>query len=804
MKVVKAKRSGHVPGASPLPLRRPLVAWRRSAAVLAGALVMSNASALPSFAEIQRDFQPSDATLLDRNGELIHAMRLNSRERRLSWIKLDDISPALRNALIASEDKRFYAHGGVDWSAALAAAWGNVVNSKTRGASTITMQLAGLLDQDLRRNSAPRSAAQKIGQVVVAQSLERQWRKDQILEAYLNLVSFRGELVGVHALSRVMFDKHPSGLNQIEAAIAVALIRAPNARPAKVAERACIILKSQHLASECKGLEGVTELALARPAAKIDLAGGSAQQASPQLAPHLAQHLVRELARGAGRPLRTTLDAGVQRFARAALARQLAALTERNIEDGAVLVLDNATGEVLSWVGSSGEFSAAAEVDGVVARRQAGSTLKPFLYEMALEMKWLTAASVLDDAAINLPTAAGLYIPQNYDKHFKGLVSVRTALGSSLNIPAVRTLVAVTPERFFQRLQALGFQLREGGDYYGYSLALGSADVSLLALTNAYRTLANQGRYSPVRTDFRAVAAGASIGPSGPSAASAAKEAAPRAVMDPAAAFIVSDILSDRSARARTFGLESALATRIWTAVKTGTSKDMRDNWCVGYSDRYTVGVWVGNASGLPMWDVSGVTGAAPIWQEVMQFLHSGRVAGRAGQPSRAPVKPPPGVLAQAIRYQGQLEAPRTEYFLAGTEQSEIALSKPDDINPAIRYPTPGMLIALDPDIPPARQRVRFAAQGITKGSWLLDGKPVSDLIQGRGQRLQNKLHNGGAGVPISLALDWSPWPGKHGLALLDGHGVVVDTIQFEVRGAVEKASGQKSQPKKPVRKSNA
>jgi penicillin-binding protein 1C len=795
MKAAKAKRS-ELQLPLQLPLRSPwrLNALHLRAALLAGALVMSNASALPSFAEIQRDFQPSDATLLDRNGELIHAMRLNAKERRLSWIKLDDISPALRNALIASEDKRFYAHGGVDWSAALAAAWGNVVNSKTRGASTITMQLAGLLDQDLRRNGAPRSAAQKIGQVVVAQSLERQWRKDQILEAYLNLVSFRGELVGVHALSRVMFDKHPSGLNQIEAAIAVALIRAPNARPAKVTERACTILKSQHLASECKGLEGVTELALARPAAKIDLAGGSAQQASPQLAPHLAQHLVRELARGAGRPLRTTLDAGVQRFARAALARQLAALTERNIEDGAVLVLDNATGEVLSWVGSSGEFSAAAEVDGVVARRQAGSTLKPFLYEMALEKKWLTAASVLDDAAINLPTAAGLYIPQNYDKHFKGLVSVRTALGSSLNIPAVRTLVTVTPERFFQRLQALGFQLREGGDYYGYSLALGSADVSLLALTNAYRALANQGRYGPVRTDFGPTAG----------AASAVKEAAPRAVMDPAAAFIVSDILSDRSARARTFGLESALSTRIWTAVKTGTSKDMRDNWCVGYSDRYTVGVWVGNASGLPMWDVSGVTGAAPIWQEVMQFLHGGRVAGRAGQPSHAPVKPPPGVLAQTIHYQGQLEAPRTEYFLAGTEQSEIALSKPDDINPAIRYPTPGMLIALDPDIPPARQRVRFAAQGITKGSWLLDGKPVSDLIPGKGQRLQNKLHNGGAGGATGLALDWSPWPGKHGLALLDGRGIVVDTIQFEVRGAVEKAPGQKSQPKKPVRKSNA
>ena len=727
---------------------------RCAARAIAIALLLACASAraIPTFAEVQRDFKSSEANLYDRHGVLIHQLRMNPKERRLSWIKLEDVSPALRNALIASEDRRFYQHSGIDWNAAAAAAWGNLWNTRTRGASTLTMQLAGLMDEDLRRRKSPRSITQKLSQAVIAQSLERNWRKDQILEAYLNLVSFRGELVGVHALSRVLFDKHPSGLDQREAAIAVGLIRGPNARSAKVAERACAILKEQKAADECKGLDGITELTLARSSANIELASSP----GPQLAPHLAHKLLKE----PGQSVRSTLDAGTQRFVKDALTRQLSALVERNIEDGAVIVIDNASGDVLAWVGSSGTLSDAAQVDGAVALRQAGSTLKPFLYEMAIERKWLTAASILNDSAINLPTAAGLYVPQNYDKHFKGLVSLRTALGSSLNIPAVRTLVTVTPERFFQRLQALGFNLRESGDYYGYSLALGSADVSLLALTNAYRALANQGSYSPLRTVMN-------------------ERAAPsRTVMDPASVFIVADIMSDRSARARSFGLESALSTRIWTAVKTGTSKDMRDNWCVGFSDRYTVGVWVGNASGLPMWDVSGVTGAAPIWQEVIQYLH--RVTG---QPWKSPVQPA-GVMVRAIRYEDQLEAPRNEYFLAGTEQSLIAKANPDGIRPAIRYPTMGMLVALDPDIPPGHQRMRFAAQGLTKGSWLLDGKPVATA----------------PGKPKSnadITQDWMPWPGKHTLLLLDAKGAVMDQVRFEVRGAQERVAVKGGKKKK-------
>ena len=728
-----------------------------SGAVLMLVLSAGPVYALQSFTDVQLEFRSSEASLYDRKGQLLQQIRLNPNERRLSWVALEDVSPALRNALVASEDRRFYQHSGVDWNAVAAAAWGNLWNTRTRGASTITMQLAGLLDDDLRRRNAPRSIPQKMSQVVVAQQLERNWRKDQILEAYLNLVSFRGELVGIHALSRVLFGKHPSGLSQREAAIAVALIRGPNAKPARVAERACRILQEQHAAQECKGLEDFTLLALVRTGSNSEVI---VTTSAPQLAPHLA----RKLLRTPGQTVRSTLDAGVQRFANDALRRQLASLVERNIEDGAVVVLDNASGDVLAWVGSSGSFSNAADVDGVVALRQAGSTLKPFLYELAIEKKWMTAASILNDAAINLPTASGLYIPQNYDKQFKGLVSVRTALASSLNIPAVRTLVTVTPTTFFERLQKLGFQLRESGDYYGYSLALGSADVSLLALSNAYRALANQGRYSGVRTTL---------------ADPAVKM---NKVMEPGAAFIIGDILSDRSARSRTFGLENALSTRIWTAVKTGTSKDMRDNWAVGYSDRYTVGVWVGNASGLPMWDVSGVTGAAPVWQEVMQYLH-----GRDQLRQQIPQKPA-GVVQQEISYADKIEAPRQEYFLSGTEQSLITTAKSDDITIAIRYPTPGMLVALDPDIPPQRQRIRFAADGLSSGWWRLDGKLLAPPAVKPGRKTNHQA----AAADQQLALDWMPWPGRHVLELLDHKMAVVDQVRFEVRGAVENLAQQK------------
>ena len=713
-------------------------AWLAAAAWPAGAV--------STYEQTRQDFRPSETLLLDRHGEVIQRLRTNAKVRRGQWVALGDVSPALRTALVLSEDKRFYEHSGVDWQAVSAAAWGNLWNTRTRGASTITMQLAGLLDEDWRSRAGGRTLVQKVGQTVSAQRLESGWRKDEILEAYLNLVPFRGELVGIDALSRTLFGKAASGLDEREAVVAAALVRSPNATAAQVAQRACVTLRLMQLVPEgarpvsCDGLSTFASGALQQ----------RAYASSEGLAPHLARLMLRQAGSGkagAPRELRSSVHAPLQRFAVQTLRQHLRELAGRHVEDGAIIVLDNASGEVLAWVGSSGELSAAAEVDAVLARRQPGSTLKPFLYAQAIAERRLTAASLLDDSSAHIPTPGGLYIPQNYDRQFKGLVSVRTALGASFNVPAVRALVMVSPDAFARQLRAAGLPLQESGDYYGYSLALGSSEVTLLALANAYRTLGNGGRYSPPR--FSSATADRGAGRGGVQA------------IDRRAAFIVSDILSDPMARARTFGTRSVLTTPFWTAVKTGTSKDMRDNWALGYSQRYTVGVWVGNASGAPMWDVSGTSGAAPVWADLMHYLHS-------GEPSRAPL-PPAGVVQVDTRFGQHIEAARKEWFIKGTEQSLVALHGPDSSGRQARITAPatGTIVALDPDIPPAHQRLVFTAEG-RNVRWLMDGREFA-----RGAQAY-----------------WLPWPGRHVVRLVDASGKVLDEIRIEVRGAGVRQAG--------------
>ncbi|SDM47632.1 penicillin-binding protein 1C [Oryzisolibacter propanilivorax] len=764
------------------------------------------ARALPTFDEVRAAHRPSDVQLLSREGEPLQRVRLDDSVRRGDWLALADISPALRTALVLSEDRRFYAHSGVDWAAVSAAAWANLWNRRTRGASTITMQLAGLLDDDWRAGAGGRSAAQKLGQAVAAQVLDRRWRKDQILEAYLNLVPLRGELVGIDALARTLFGKAAHGLDAREAAVAAALVRAPNARAAVVARRACGVLRDMQAGTrvDCDALDLFTEGALQR----------RGWAPSTGIAPHYARQWLRAAGPDAARRgERTTLSAPLQRVAAGLLARHLRELSGRHVQDGALVVLDNRSGEVLAWVGSSGPLSQAAEVDAVLAPRQPGSTLKPFLYAQAIAERRLTAASLVEDSAAHIPTASGLYVPQNYDRQFKGHVSVRTALAASLNVPAVRTLVMVTPDAFYAQLRALGLPLAQGAGYYGYSLALGASEVPLLHLANAYRALANGGRFTPVR--LRAAAAerpgstGAGVnrrGTTGTAPATrtnaggaqsrmepAAPPPRPVQALDAAAAFIVGDILSDTNARVRTFGTDSVLGTRFWTAVKTGTSKDMRDNWAVGWSERYTVAVWVGNASGAAMHDVSGSSGAAPVWAELMQWLHR-------DLPSRAP-KPPGGVVRQAVRFAAAqpagdwLESPRQEWFLAGTQQALFAMDKgagspggtraggQKDLKSStaaaaaaqaptarIALPAPGTIIALDPDIPPAHQHLRLLAQDTPAGqalAWRIQGQAVAQ--------------GSDAG--------WLPWPGRHTLELVDTRGHVLDSVRIEVRGAGVRAA---------------
>lgn len=714
-----------------------------SAAALAGSLLVpvARGATLPSFQSVRATHQPSDLILLDRHGQTLQTVRRDMRVRRLPWVSLSDISPAMRTAIILSEDQRFWQHSGVDWQAVAGSAWANLWNQRTRGASTVTMQLAGLLSEAPSSGTARRNWSQKVSQAWHAGQLERQWRKSDILEAYLNLVPFRGEMVGLAAMSQTLFRKHPSGLDAQEAAIAAALVRGPNARAEVVARRACQVLTLQQ--RSCQGLDLLTSVALKQK--------GSAML-SEQLAPHLARLAVQQTPAGTVE-VATTLDARWQRLARDLLRQHLSELSHQGVEDGAVLVLDNASGEVLAWVGGSGELSQAAHVDAVLARRQPGSTLKPFVYALAFERRILTPASLLHDSPLQLPTGAGLYIPQNYDRRFRGWVSVRTALGNSLNVPAVRAGAMLGSDVLAQRLNDLGLGLREPGGYYGPGLALGSAEVTLRDLSNAYRTLANGGVWSPLRWQ------------TAPTRQAAPGEV-PHRVMPVDVAYLVSDILSDNTARSLTFGLDSVLATRGFAAVKTGTSKDMRDNWCVGYTSRYTVGVWVGNASGSPMRNVSGVSGAAPIWASLVRELHR-------AQPSVAPM-PPASVVRQPISFEasepaeaassGVVDVPRLEVFLAGTQQAVWSLSGVHGgrgAERAIQSPANGGIFAIDPDMPPQVQRIALRTAQ-SRGQWWLNGKRLG---------------------PATLR-HWQPWPGRHQLSLRSPQGQVIDEVRFEVRGA--------------------
>ena len=743
---------------------------------LACALVFAAAlpaHAIPSFSQVKQEFASSESILLDRDGVELHRLRTNPNIRRGQWVALEDISPALQTAMVFSEDKRFYEHSGVDWKAVSAAAWGNLWNEKTRGASTLSMQLVGLVNEDLRRGHQRRTLLQKFGQAVSAQKLDAKWKKSEILEAYLNLVPFRGEIVGIDALSRTLFGKAAHGLNAREAAIAAALVRAPNAKPPAVAQRACGVLAQ---------LQNVPRTPLLCDSLSLFATGAMQRKAwspSEGIAPHVAQRLLAGQASGSS--VRSTLSAPLQRYATEQLRQTMHELTGRNVRDGAIVVLDNATGEVLAWVGASASTSSAPQVDYVLALRQPGSTLKPFLYAQAIAERRLTAASLLDDSAAAIPTQSGLYVPRNYDRNFRGWVSLRQAMAASLNVPAVRTIGMVGVNRFAEQLQRLGIRLPHTGDYYGYSLALGSAEMSLLQLSNAYRALANGGRYSETRTLFQ---------PGPQPAAAAANQSPPlsaskptfRQALDARASFIVSHILSDNNARIPTFGNNSVLHTRFWSAVKTGTSKDMRDNWAIGYSEHHTVGVWVGNAQGQAMWDVSGTTGAAPIWASVMRYLHR-------STPSRPP-QPPAGLVRTRVEFGNSASSPasaptlktgmpssnsaepaRMEWFIQGTEQTSFVRSQrqPNPATAHILNPVHGSLLALDPDIPPKRQRLMLqASAGASANSrWLIDGKLV------------------GKGTTVR----WMPWPGKHRITLQSANGQTLHEVQIEVRGAMVKPS---------------
>ncbi|MBF0214503.1 MAG: penicillin-binding protein 1C, partial [Magnetococcales bacterium] len=503
----------------------------------------------------------------------------------------------------------------------------------------------------------------------------------------------------------------------------------------RTAKRACVLARRHAPEVSCATLEEMAHRLLRGRLPPI--------RHADSWAPHAARRLLEPMKGGDSipvAPIRSTLDGPLQRFASELLNHQLRLLEEHQVRNGAVLVADTLSGEVLAYVGGGDNHPATRYVDGVRAFRQAGSTLKPFLYQLALEQHLITPASLLEDSPVALSTPTGVYVPKNYDHSFQGWVSARMALASSLNVPAVRTLLLTGLPPFIQRLRQLGYdRVQQDGEYYGYALALGSVEVSLWQQVTAYRSLALGGRLSPLRLR--------------------AKENDPPAetrVASAASSFLVADMLADPVARSLTFGLNNPLSTPFWSAVKTGTSKQMRDNWCIGFSPRYTVGVWVGNFEGQPMRDVSGVSGAAQIWLELMLHLHQPDTP----DPALPPI-PPAGVIQVATTFHPPLEPPRLEWYLTGTEMTDIRLNDTSSRPPRIAEPDDGTILALDPDIPPGHQRLFPRMEPAHPDHrWRMDGEPWQATHEG-----------------------WALLPGRHRLELLNAEDQIVATARFQVRG---------------------
>lgn len=551
------------------------------------------------------------ARFLDRDGHVLREVRAGDRSRA-SWISLEEAGDVVPKAILAAEDQRFLEHGGVDpFAVVRSLAIDLRAGRPVTGASTITMQLARLV------RPHPRNLAGKIEEAALAVRIEDKLTKDQIFVEYMNRAPFGPNLRGIDAASRFYFDKPARELSLAEAATLAAIPRGPEVYALeKHADRA--LRRRDRILARMRAAGAITEEA-------YDRATREPLYVRKHVPTFGAPHLVDALMTGDLDPrlgalrsgvVETTIASDLQGEAEQAAVVALAPLAEKRVTSASVLVIDNATGDVLAYVGSAGYFDAKTQGqnDGVRAKRQPGSTLKPFVYGLAMEKLGFTAATALPDIEMELPLVTGPYAPKNYDERYHGPVRMREALGSSFNVPAVWTAMEIGAPALLDRLHALGMgSLAEAPDYYGPALALGDGEVTLLELTNAYATLARGGVQKPLRFTRSTPA---STG---------------ERVMPADVAHVLADVLMDKNARLPSFGERSVLELPFDVAAKTGTSKGFRDNWTVGFTSEVTVGVWVGNFDGSPMSGVSGITGAGPIFRSVMLAAMQGRTAAPLG-----------------------------------------------------------------------------------------------------------------------------------------------------------------------------
>ena len=601
--------------------RRPFAA----AAVVVGlpTLLFGAWLATPPPAELLAPGEAPSLTIEDRHGTILRTTRAGDGSRA-RWMPIASIDPDLLAAFIAVEDRRFFEHAGVDPRAIGRAARDNArARRVVSGASTVTMQLARLV------SPAPRTWFGKAHQAAWALRLEQHLGKQEILEQYLNRIPLGQGTIGVDAAAALYFGASGARLSLGQAATLAGLARAPSRdNPFVAPERA--------IARRGAALEQVRRSGYASPDEIANAASEAIAQdarTAPFHAPHFTTQLVTGLEAGEavlgqhasparrapGGPIRSSLDLELQRAIEREVREAVASLRDRGARHASALVLSNATGEILAWVGSPDFWAAdAGQTDMVVSRRQPGSALKPFLYGLAFD-RGVTPATVIADVARTYRTPTGSYSPRNYDRELRGPVLAREALASSYNVPAVALAEQVGVSSLLRTLRRAGFaSLAATPAHYGLGLALGNGDVTLLEVANAYRALANGGEWSPVAWRVTGTAQAAS----------------PRRVMSAEAAALVLDVLADPVARIPGFGVQTPFDLPFPVAVKTGTSRHFTDNWAVGTTGGFTVAVWVGNFSGRPMEGVSGVSGAGPLLRRALVLTAARHAPGSLTTPA--------------------------------------------------------------------------------------------------------------------------------------------------------------------------
>lgn len=607
----------------------------------------------------------AETRIYDRNGELLYTLRAPSAGMT-EPVELDSISEYAVNAVLASEDARFFEHSGVDVQASLRALWTNVTSGEVvSGGSTITQQLV----RNISGTEYRRTFHRKLQEAVWAFKFETEYSKEDILEQYLNTVYYGNQAYGIEAASRTYLNSSVSELDLAEASFLAGLPQAPSRYDPYVnfdaaKERQSRVLDAmleRGMITEAEQKSAYNEPIHLHPYA-VDIK-----------APHFVEMIAHELevmydtqyVYAENLEVYTTLDYELYEEIQELIQNHLAELEKYDVGNAAVVVLDTETREILSMNGSADYFD--ESIDGAVnvatSLRQPGSTIKPFTYLGAFKENGFTPATILPDIEQTFFTADGNpYIPKNYDNTYHGPVRVRRALANSFNMPAVYTLNELGVSELLHILSEFGITTtRESPEHYGLSLTLGSGEVKLLELTNAYATLGEYGSFNTYHGILRIDKDESTIYKA-KFEQDAPSDYAPYA-------YQILDIMADDRARTEGFGATNVLDLSFPVSVKTGTSRNFRDNWTMGVTPAYTVGVWVGNSDGTEMTQTTGVSGAGPIWNSVVSAVH--------GTKTPSAFEPPISYETRKIcDISGMLateQCPRvyTELFIPGTEPVE-------------------------------------------------------------------------------------------------------------------------------------